>query len=145
MEATRVMVGLPGKTTLRSSVAILPLFLGLLLLSGCAGEGYPENLAYARRTDPLPATPPTKDAPGLDRPGEFPEILFVGLSEKEKEQGKLLDDPSKLKADQREELDEALSQIFGTPAHPRVGSDQASKSVKKLSEDLRLDEETLAK
>jgi mono/diheme cytochrome c family protein len=138
------MAGLPGKIRFRSLVTILPVFLGLLLLPGCESEGYPENLVYPPRADPLPANPPEKDAPSFDRPGEFPDILFVGLSAEER--AKLLVHPSKMKEDQRQELDKALTRIFGTPAHPRVGSGgEAMEVVKKLSQDLQLDEETLAR
>jgi len=144
LEATRGIVGLAGKVTLRSA-AILPVFLGLLLLSGCASEGYPEHLVYLPRTDPLsdPTKPPEKDAPGFDRPGEFPEVLFVGLSAEER--GKLLVYPSKMKEDDRQALDKALTRIFGTPAHPTFGSSEETEPVKKLSQDLQLDEQTLAK
>jgi mono/diheme cytochrome c family protein len=137
-----VTAGLPGKM-LRSSVAILTAFVGLLSLSGCQSEGYPENLVYPLRTDPLPITTPSSDAPGFDRPGEFPEVLFAGL--KPEERSKLLGYPNKMDEGQREELDKALTRIFGTPAHPRVDAgSEAGDALKQLSQDLQLDEETLA-
>jgi mono/diheme cytochrome c family protein len=141
MEATRVMVGWTGKVILRSA-AVLSIFLLPLVLSGCESKGYPESLIYLPRTDPLPANPPEKDAPSFDRPGEYPEVLFFGLSAEER--GKLLVLPSKMEEAQRETLEKALTRIFGTPAHPRVGSGDALESVKKVSQELKLDEETLA-
>jgi len=137
-----VIAGLPGKFALRS-VAFVSVFLGLLVLSGCEGEGYPDDLVYAPRTDPLPTTPPDKDAPAFDRPGEYPEVLFAGMAADER--GKLLVYPAKLKEDQHQALEKSLTRLFGTPAHPRVGSSDASDSVKKLTQDLYLDEETLAR
>jgi mono/diheme cytochrome c family protein len=139
-----VIAGFPSKMILRSSVVIVPVFLGLCLLPGCENAGYPEDLDYPLRTDPLVVGTPKEDAPDFDRPGEFPEVLFAGLPAEEK--AKLLVSPSKMSEEQREALDEALTRIFGTPAHPKVdaGSD-AGDTVKKLSEEMQLDEETLAR
>jgi mono/diheme cytochrome c family protein len=129
---------------LRSSVAILLTFVGLLSLSGCQSEGYPENLAYPARTDPLIINTPSSDAPSFDRPGEFPEVLFAGLNAEER--SKLLVYPAKMKEDQRAELEKSLARVFGTPAHPKVEAGSAADdTLKQLSQGLQLDEETLAR
>src|SRR5205085_5593890 len=46
------------------------------LAAGCQGEGYPEDLAYPARTDPLVVGKAERDAIDFDRPGEFPNALF---------------------------------------------------------------------
>ena len=135
---------LPVKTTLRSSVAILPILLGLLLLPGCESDSYPQDLVYPLRTDPLAINTAEKDAPDYDRPGEFPEVLFAGLSQEER--AKLLVYPSKMNEEQRQQLDKALTRIFGTPAHPKVDAgSESAESLNKLSQDFKLDEPTLAR
>lgn len=139
-----MMAGFSSRTLLRSSLAIVAVFLSLLVLPGCENAGYPEDLVYPPRTDPLVINTAEKDAPGFDRPGEFPQVIFYGLSEEER--AKLLVYPSKMKDDQRQELDNALARIFGTPAHPTVkAASEAAESLKKLSEVLPLDDETLAR
>ena len=139
-----MIAGFPGKTILRSSVAILPVLFCLLLLSGCENQGYPEDLVYPLRTDPLAISTPKEDAPDFDRPGEYPEVLFAGLPAVEK--AKLLVSPSQLSQDQHEELDKALTRIFGTPAQPKVDpGSEAADLLKKLSDEMQLDEGTLAK
>jgi mono/diheme cytochrome c family protein len=140
----RVIAGFPGKAVLRSSAALVAFFLALLVLPGCEDQGYPEDLVYPPRTDPLTVSTPKEDAPDFDRPGEFPEVLFAGLPAEEK--AKLLASPSKLSQDQRQELDKALTRIFGTPAQPRIDpGSEAADVVKKLSDEMQLDEGTLAR
>jgi mono/diheme cytochrome c family protein len=140
----RVIASLIGKTTLRSALAVCAVFFGLLLLPGCESSSYPEDLVYPPRPDPLVVNTAEKDAPGFDRPGEFPEVLFAGLSPDER--AKLLVYPSKMKEEQRQELERALTAIFGTPAHPMIEAEgEAAELVKKLSQEMQLDEETLAR
>jgi len=131
-------------TILRSSVVILPVFLGLLVLPGCENGGYPEDLVYPLRTDPLIINTPKEDAPDFDRPGQYPEVLFAGLPAEEK--ANLLVSPSKLGQDQRQELDNALTRIFGTPAQPKLDpGSEAAEVVKKLSEEMQLGDDMLAR
>src|SRR5260370_42121751 len=50
-----------------------------------------------------------------------------------------------MKEADRQTLDKALTRICGPPAHARFGASEATEPVKKLSQDLQLDEQTLAK
>jgi len=107
---------------------------GLFCLSGC-GETYPESLKYGLRTDLLILKAPEVQPQHLDTPGQ----LMTWLNEvpvPQPEQNKL--NPTKLNQAQRDQLDKALTDLFGTPAHP---------SAKTLDEDttkaLQLDEATL--
>jgi mono/diheme cytochrome c family protein len=143
-EASRVIAGLPAKTTYRALVVLWPLLLGLVLLAGCELESYPEELTYPPRTDPLVIEHASRDAPDFDRPGEFPHVLFAGLTDEERD--KLLKDPLTLNDDQRQQLQTTLTDLFGTPAHPTVkGSGDAAEAVAKLRNTLQLDETTLTR
>src|SRR5581483_4031508 len=126
-EALRVTALIAARTPLR----ILPALLGLALLSGCQSDGYPTDLHYPPRTDPLVIKGAERDAPNIDLPGDFP-TLFVGLTPEEK--SKLLLDPAaKLSDGQRQQLQAALDKYFGTPADPRVdGIDDDVRQALKL-------------
>jgi mono/diheme cytochrome c family protein len=138
----RVIAVLTAKTILRPALAGGAFFFGLLLLSGCESNRYPDSLGYPPRTDPLVINSAEKDATGYDGPGEYPAVLFVGLSSEEKD--KLLAFPSKMEEQQRQDLEQALTRIFGTPAHPQVVADgDAAELVKNLSQTMQLDDETL--
>jgi mono/diheme cytochrome c family protein len=115
-----------------------------LLIGGCELDGYPEDLRYPARTDPVVIKTADKDAPGYDRPGQFPE-LFVGLDTEEKD--KLMVDPAKMPEDQRQQLEQLLTETFGTPAHPQVdgGNADTREALLKLRTELKLDEDTLAR
>jgi mono/diheme cytochrome c family protein len=117
--------------------------LGLALLSGCADEGYPPDLNYPSRTDPLAVGKADKDADRLDKPGEFPAALFVSLEPAQRD--KLLRDPGKLTAEQRQLIDSMLEKSFGTPCHPKVegGSAEVQPVLASLSQKLQLDAKTL--
>jgi mono/diheme cytochrome c family protein len=134
-EATRVIFGWHVKTVVRFFSGLLT----LLLVSGCEMEGYPEYLTYPRRADPLVDRTKTvsQDAPSYDLPGEFPQVIFAGLSDSERKQ--LLLEPANLSADQGQQLDTALARLFGTPAHPKVGGVESE-----VIQQLKLDESTLA-
>ena len=112
-----MIAGSSGKTQLGPSPAMFAVLLALLLLSGCQSEGYPEKLIYPLRADPLVIRTPDQDAPGFDRPGEYPEALFVGLSTEER--AKLLVSPSKMEEGQRHDLDQALTRIERHGCSPR--------------------------
>lgn len=121
----------------QSIVAVTPALLGLLL-SGCGYNEYPPDLKYPLRDDViLKETLQPETDPGLDKPGEFPKQLSIYLTE-EKERRKLID-PANLKADQRQQLDKSLEELFGTPASPKV--DGITDEVRQL---LKLEVKTLA-
>jgi mono/diheme cytochrome c family protein len=135
----------------------------LLLLAGCNGDGYPEDLTYPVRIDPIffsqdfpPDTPSAFDKPGelftrfedpanplyefkpdkknyaLLFPGEDPRTQKTGLSD---------DDETK--------LDNALTELYGTPSQPTVNLPKRTRQL--LQRDkvkfklLKLDDETLAR
>jgi mono/diheme cytochrome c family protein len=124
-------------------VRFLPAAFVLMLVCGCEGEGYPENLSYPARTDPLVVAHAKTDAVSFDRPGEFPNVLFPQLDPKELND--LLVYPANLKSDQRQQLDQALVTVFGTPAHPTVkGTGESAEILQELSKSLKLDDATLA-
>ncbi len=123
---------------LRHQMALqaVPVLLGLLLLSGCTTENYPDDLKYPPRSDPVVIGRPEQDAPGIDKPGEFPDVLFAYLEPEEHD--RLLRSPSRLTAEQRQPLEKALENLFGTPAHPKLEGeafDGLRASLKPLDED----------
>lgn len=128
---------------LRAFWALTPLFVGLLAIAGCESDGYPDAMTYPNRTDPLVVGRPDKDAPAQDRPGEYPKVLFPYVDGEARE--KLLLDPSKVSAEQRKELGDALAGIFGTPAHPKVngGPAEVQATIQELRTKLELDDATL--
>jgi mono/diheme cytochrome c family protein len=120
---------------------------GAVLLSGCDLDTYPQELRYPPRTDPLVnrSSPPQKDASAYDKPGEFPKVIFSGLSEDEIDKGKNLFYPAKLKSDDAAKRDKFLNDIFGSPAHPKVdgGDDDLRSTLDKARPGLKLDAKTL--
>jgi mono/diheme cytochrome c family protein len=119
----------------RSIRILLPLFVLLLVLgaSGC-GDGYPTDMTYGVRTDLLveknPATPPSS----FGAPGQWPILdpSYKGDTA----------NPAKLSSEQRRQLEKSLTDLFGTPAAPKVsrveGVDENALTA------LRLDNQTLA-
>jgi mono/diheme cytochrome c family protein len=119
------------------------LFFASMTFVGCDTDGYPSDLVYPERNDPLVIGRASRDALGFDTPGEYPRMLFVGLPEEDR--AKLLGDPSRVKPEMRAQLEKLLNELFGTPAQPRVkGPGDAAATVQGLSDLLRLDEKTLA-
>src|SRR5438105_2925130 len=102
----------------RALAAGLSIACVVMLATGCGTNGYPADLEYPSRTDPLVVGRADRDAKGFDRPGEYPAVLFPDLGEEDKE--KLLRDPSRMNPDQHRELDRILFNLFGTPAQPKV-------------------------
>lgn len=119
----------------------LILFLSSFCVLGCETDGYPEDMVYPARTDPLVINKPERDAPAIDRPGEYPKILFVGLTETERD--KLLLEPDKVDAGLRDQLEKQLDKMFGTPAHPKVEGE--GDELKVLKGVYKLDEANLAR
>ena len=130
-------------------------------LSGCDSNSYSAAIRYLVRTDPLVTTdklgPP--DNPGgernnPDRPGqlpifsakdllEFPNPYYLNAAARDRDnlidRGKMID-PTKLSAEDRQMLQDALDKLFGTPAHPKVDGISAEAREK-----LILTEEQLEK
>ncbi|HEV3235975.1 MAG TPA: cytochrome c [Gemmataceae bacterium] len=138
-----MIASLPCLKCFRLLVGALALLCTALLFTGCDLDGYPQELTYPLRSDPLVVGHPQQDAPDLDRPGDFPNVLFANLNEEERT--KFLLDPAKLKPEQRQELDKALTRIFGTPALPQVegGNAEVQAMLQTLSSTLKLDQATL--
>ena len=84
----------PVKKTSRALIWTISLLLLAMLITGCDLDGYPDDLRYPSRMDPLAIEKPKEDASDYDRPGEFPNVLFAGLPEKQRRD--ILRDPSEL-------------------------------------------------
>jgi mono/diheme cytochrome c family protein len=108
----------------------------LPLLSGCDLGSYPAEMTYPLRSDFIVTSPPGATRWDTTRPGQL-ENHIAHLSDAEIG-GKTLD-PAKLKADDRQKIQHALNEIFGTPADPLVNVKGAEEYVK----DLKLDKDTL--
>jgi mono/diheme cytochrome c family protein len=124
-------------------VRVVPSLVVLVVLSGCGGEKYPEDLRYPGRTDPIvdELQLPKQDAPDIDRPGEFPQVLFAGLTSEARKP--ILKDPAAVPAEQRQALNKVLEEVFGTPASPKL----AGEALQKFRAQYKgyLDDEALAR
>lgn len=129
---TRLSHLMPSRTV----AVVAALVLGLGALSGC-GDGFPADMAFGVRTDPLVVKRPEGSPPSFGRPGEWPYLLPAFKEAK----GEILD-PAQLTADQRAQLDRTLTELFGTPAAPRVKPIEGVDA--EALKELRLDEATLA-
>jgi len=123
-----------------------------LMLGGC-GEidpHYSHLVKYVLRTDPLVLTEKLGDERyDPDRPGQLPLMSMKDLFDpihplnpkKDKwSQEALMRDPMVVPAADRHDLDEWLTEIFGTPANPTV-----MVIDEKQREELKLDSRTLEK
>ena len=132
--------------------------LALLLLGLAAGceQRYAEDLRYSVRTDPLVLDHFTANPAQIDAPGDYGQPGYLehlqGVTDEEK-QKKLLD-PNRLKPEQRQQLDDALVELFGTPREPRVtvfkdvdnpDGTSSQKPDPDFNKFLKLDEATLAR
>jgi mono/diheme cytochrome c family protein len=106
-----------------------------LLLSGCdfGLEEYPASMTYPSRSDPIVVEVPGATPWNTIGPGQLDKHI-ANLKSLE---GKTLD-PRDLSAKERQDLETALKQFFGTPAHPSVKLDGDIT-------DLKLDEDMLKK
>jgi mono/diheme cytochrome c family protein len=108
---------------------------GLLPLCGCNNQ-YSANLRYGLRTELLVTDVPKTDPPRLDPPGDLNDWLSRLPAQDAKTA-----DPATLDGKDRQALDKALEDMFGTPLHPRVKAEGLDQDVVKK---LRLEEATLA-
>ena len=118
-------------------------------LPGCDSNSYSAAIRYLVRSDPLvitdklgPADNPGGERNNPDRPGqlplftandllEFPNPYFKDAAERDDvklfDQNKMMD-PSKLSGENRKILQDALDDLFGTPAEPKLeGIDSATR------------------
>lgn len=121
-------------------VRVLALVIPCLLpfLSGCDLEPYPTELTYPLRSDPIVTSPPGSTRWDTTLPGQL-DLHIAHLADPEIG-GKILD-PAKLPEKERGQLAVAMSEIFGTPAAPKVELKEGEEYVKAL----QLDETTLKK
>lgn len=112
-------------------VPILALAISCLLplLSGCEPDSYPPEMTYPLRTDPIVTSPPGATRWDTTAPGQFDKHIA------DPEFGGKTLDPAKLKPEDRQNLERALSEIFGTPAKPKVDSKEGQEYVKALQLD----------
>lgn len=121
----------PSHRATRPLLAALGLALATVLVPGCS-ESYSESMVYPLRSDPiLDLSPEAKgvEYPDPARPGQMPVFTLKDLEDDRNplypQRETLLKenrirDPKRLDADTRTELDEVLTEVFGTPARPRV-------------------------
>jgi mono/diheme cytochrome c family protein len=133
----------------RAVVGIAALSLGL---TGCGGEHYPaysSGVKYGLRKDPIVrvAKDLGEERYDPDRPGLLPIMKLDDMlkpdhpyhAKSKAIDDKVLRDPTKVPAEQRKVLEDALEETFGTPAKPRVAELDETTSA-----ELKLDEKTLA-
>ncbi len=132
-----------------AAVGVLALTLGF---SGCQPGGeYSAQVQYGVRTDPLMVATQVgdlgEDQYEPDRPGVMPILSTKDVTEPDdalSQKGtelfakKVLIDPTAISADERRQIDSALTELFGTPADPKVGELDAETRDK-----LKLDDESL--
>jgi mono/diheme cytochrome c family protein len=141
-----------GRSLRHLSLFLLAVLLASVGLSGC-GTHYPAGLRYGVRHDPLVlkdlnSALPEQDEP--DRPGQFPILSMKSLldprnpmhADRDKLTDEYLRNPNLLSDKDREEIEKALDEAFGTPANPKVQAEGVSANDLGT---LGLDEETLHK
>jgi mono/diheme cytochrome c family protein len=128
----------------RTPLAWIPIVVGPLLLSGCGGEGYPEDLEYPVRSGRMVIKASEKAPEGFEPLGQLDRTLD-GLSKEELDKVTidLTPQPGQkaegLQPRDRDEYHKALYNLFGKPAKPKVeGIDPEQKKQ------LKLDDDTLA-
>jgi len=107
------------------------------LLAGCGSpepDGYEPHLRYAPRTDPLIIAPPAEQPTAAPDPLKLEEYLAGSAG-----RGAKVLSPSDIPAANREQMNQTLDAIFGTPAAPAMPAGIAAVG------ELSLDPETLAK
>jgi mono/diheme cytochrome c family protein len=146
----------------RTPIVWIPIVLGPVLLSGCGGETYPEDLEYPVRSGRMVISPWDKPLEGFEPLGQLDPMwddfenttmdahdkealknkLFLDLTSREverEEDGKKVKKSEGLTPRDREQYQKALADLFGKPAQPKVGGIDP-----KHQEALQLDEKTLA-
>lgn len=93
-----------------------------LALSGC-GDSYPADMVYGVRTDLLVLDRPQKAPASFGVPGKWP-ILEPAFSEANGYKWKVAN-PKDLTVEQRSRFDKVLTELFGTPAAPKVAPSES--------------------
>jgi mono/diheme cytochrome c family protein len=130
------------KAWIRMAESALAL-LGAMLVSGCDTESYPEDLSFPPRTDPIVTSVPELpdvQPKSFDSPGQLGTLLGQIVAKG----GKQIDPVKDIPDAKRKEVTDAIVKIFGTPAHPKLVTDDTSET-EKLVKGLGLDEATLLK
>jgi mono/diheme cytochrome c family protein len=136
-----------GKRSRLSWLAPLIPILVASTLPGCGGDVYSEALVYPLRTDPIVLETGGDEFQEPDRPGQLPLYLLKDIEDIrnpfypfyiDKDKKGWYIDPTKLSANDQAELRDALQELFGTPAHPKV--ELISAESRQI---LQLDETTL--
>ena len=107
------------------------------LLAGCGSpspDGYEPHLRYAARTDPVVLAPPAEQPTAAPDPLKLEEYLAGSAG-----RGAKVLSPSDIPAANREQMNQMLDALFGTPAAPAMPAGIAAVGG------LSLDSETLAK
>jgi mono/diheme cytochrome c family protein len=160
-----VIEGLFRKKSGWLAAAFFPGFFGLLITAGCNSTGYPEDLRYPQRTDPL-VMESLNNAPvptHFDKPGEFLHMLedpsfpllqfkegpnyalrFPGIDPRTGKQG--------IADKYLTAIESGLNVMFGTPHTPivlvgtkKMGKRQVRGISKEARNQLKLKNETLAR
>lgn len=114
-------------------VLVLAIPCLLPLLFGCESASYPPELTYPLRSDPIVTEAPGATVWDTIGPGQLDHHI-ASLTEAG---GKTLD-PNKLAAKDRQQLESALRDIFGTPAEPMVYLKNADDETQNYIKELRL-------
>ena len=135
----------------RLSYASLAGLLALALtLSGCQNS-YPPEMRYDFRADPLVIGQPAafgEETFDVDPPGRLPILKASDINNPDSPyfakrdalfSQQVMRDPAQVPLDARQKLEATLTELFGTPAAPKVGGiDDAQRTA------LKLDDATLA-
>jgi mono/diheme cytochrome c family protein len=126
----------------RTLIVCIPIVLGPVLLSGCGGEGYPDDLEYPVRSGVMVYKASEKAPEGFESLGQLDPVLHGGLTKDELDKITIDLTPGAggkeagLKPRDRDEYSKALNNLFGTPAKPKVdGIDAEQKKQLKLDTD----------
>jgi mono/diheme cytochrome c family protein len=126
---------------------------GSFTLAGCGNDQFPAYSAlvkYGVRQDPILMQPGAKlgdERYEPDRPGQFPIMKLDDITKpdhplfsKSSEiiASGVMRDPTRLSAKDRDDLEKALEETFGTPANPKVGGVEPE-----IIAELKLDVKTL--
>jgi mono/diheme cytochrome c family protein len=130
----------------RSVLWLLALLPALAWLPGCGGDAYSETMVYPVRSDPLVtmvAGSKPVEFPEPDRPGQLPLLDMKDIQDSRNPYYKRDDvnyiDPRKLTRGDRQELEDVLQEVFGTPADPKVAliSSEARQALDLHQETLK--------
>ena len=133
-----MIAGITSPKAFRLLLGIFSLLGGVLVISGCEADSYPESLSYPLRSDPLVMKVPTDESA---QPTQFdlPGTLTSLIEQINEKKGQTFS-PADLDSKKRDSFEKTLETLFGTPAHPKVGGiDDATRDA------LKLDEATLTK